>query len=74
MLRRSARARRRLGESDGAYAIAAQRYQAGGISQLSLLDAQRQQLQTALDRSNAAASRFTDSATLFQALGGSAKK
>ncbi|MGA2206390.1 MAG: efflux transporter outer membrane subunit [Terracidiphilus sp.] len=61
------------GESDGAYAIAAQRYQAGGISQLSLLDAQRQQLQTALDRSNAAASRFTDSATLFQALGGSAK-
>ena len=61
------------GESDGAYAIAAQRYQAGGISQLSLLDAQRQQLQTALDRSNAAASRFTGSATLFQALGGSAK-
>ncbi len=60
-------------ESDGAYAIAAQRYQAGGISQLSLLDAQRQQLQTALDRSNAAASRFTDSATLFQALGGSAR-
>lgn len=58
------------GESDGAYAIAAQRYQAGGISQLGLLDAQRQQLQTALDRSNAAASRFTDSATLFQALGG----
>ncbi|MGA3334547.1 MAG: efflux transporter outer membrane subunit [Terracidiphilus sp.] len=61
------------GESDGAYAIAAQRYQAGGISQLALLDAQRQQLETALDRSNAAASRYTDSATLFQALGGSAK-
>ena len=58
------------GESDGALRDRGSRYQAGGISQLSLLDAQRQQLQTALDRSNAAASRFTDSATLFQALGG----
>ena len=58
------------GEADGAYSIATERYQAGGISQLALLDAERQQLQTALDRSNAAASRFTDSATLFQALGG----
>jgi NodT family efflux transporter outer membrane factor (OMF) lipoprotein len=58
------------GEADGAYSIATERYQAGGISQPTLLDAERQQLQTALDRSNAAASRFTDSATLFQALGG----
>ena len=58
------------GEAQAAYDIASQRYQAGGISQLSLLDAQRQQLQTALDQTTSAASRYTDSATLVQALGG----
>ena len=58
------------GEAQAAYEIASQRYQAGGISQLSLLDAQRQQLQTALDQTTSAASRYTDSATLVQALGG----
>ena len=57
------------GEAEGAYGIAAKRYEAGGISEASLLDAERQQLQTALDRENAAASRLTDSATLFEALG-----
>ncbi len=60
------------GESQGAYGIAAKRYEAGGISEMSLLDAERQELQTALDRENAAASRLTDSATLFEALGGKA--
>jgi NodT family efflux transporter outer membrane factor (OMF) lipoprotein len=59
-------------EAEGAYGIAAKRYQAGGISEASLLDAEREQLQTALDRENAAASRLTDSATLFEALGGKA--
>ena len=59
-------------EADGAYGIAAKRYDAGGISEINLLDAERQQLQTALDRENAAASRLTDSATLFEALGGRA--
>jgi outer membrane protein TolC len=39
---------------------------------MSLLDAERQQLQTALDRENAAASRLADSATLYEALGGKA--
>jgi len=39
---------------------------------MSLLGAERQKLQTALDRDNAAASRLTDSATLFEALGGKA--
>lgn len=53
-----------------AYQIASHRYQSGGISQLALLDAQRQQLQTALDRSITTANRFADSATLFEALGG----
>jgi NodT family efflux transporter outer membrane factor (OMF) lipoprotein len=57
-------------DADAAYRISARRYQAGGISHLNLLEAQRQQLQTALDRTNSAASRFVDSATLIQALGG----
>jgi outer membrane protein TolC len=55
------------------HGIAAKRFDAGGISEVNLLDAERQKLQTALDRENAAASRLTDSATLFEALGGSAK-
>lgn len=57
-------------QANGAYHIASQRYDTGGISQLSLLDAQRQQLQTALDRVAYQAARYSDSATLFQALGG----
>jgi NodT family efflux transporter outer membrane factor (OMF) lipoprotein len=57
-------------QAAGAYEIASKRYAAGGISQLSLLDAQRQQLQTALDRITYQAARYSDSATLFQALGG----
>jgi NodT family efflux transporter outer membrane factor (OMF) lipoprotein len=57
-------------QAEGAYQIAAERYGAGGISQLALLDAQRQFLQTALDRVVYQASRYSDSATLFQALGG----
>jgi NodT family efflux transporter outer membrane factor (OMF) lipoprotein len=56
--------------ADSAYRIASRRYDAGGISQIVLLDAQRQQLQTALDRINYQAARYSDSATLFQALGG----
>jgi outer membrane protein TolC len=60
-------------EAEGAYGIAAKRFDAGGISEVNLLDAERQKLQTALDRENAAASRLADSATLFEALGGSAK-
>jgi outer membrane protein TolC len=57
-------------QAESAYEIASKRYGAGGISQLSLLDAQRQQLQTALDRITYQAARYSDSATLFQALGG----
>lgn len=52
------------------YRIASQRFDAGGISQLSLLDSQRQQLRTMLDRTTSAANRYSDSASLFQALGG----
>jgi len=57
-------------ESDASYRIAQGRYQAGGISELALLEAERQQLQAELDRTSAAAARFSDSATLFEALGG----
>ncbi|WP_233808327.1 efflux transporter outer membrane subunit [Paraburkholderia sp. HP33-1] len=49
--------------------IAGQRYAAGGISQLTLLDTQRQELQTGLDRTKAAAQRYADTAALYQALG-----
>ena len=49
--------------------IAGQRYAAGGISQLTLLDTQRQALQTGLDRTKAAAQRYADTAALYQALG-----
>ncbi len=57
-------------QAETTYQIASQRFTAGGISQLSVLDAQRQYLQTAIDRTASAASRYTDSASLFQALGG----
>jgi NodT family efflux transporter outer membrane factor (OMF) lipoprotein len=49
--------------------VAEQRYTAGGLSQLSLLDAQRQELQAALDRTVAHAQRLSDTAALYQALG-----
>lgn len=57
-------------EAEASYQIASQRFGAGGISHLALLDAQRQELQTALDCSLSVASRYSDSATLLQALGG----
>ncbi len=57
-------------QTEASYQIASQRYNAGGISQLVFLDAQRQQLQTTLDRTISVASRCSDSATLLQALGG----
>jgi NodT family efflux transporter outer membrane factor (OMF) lipoprotein len=51
-------------------AIALKQYQTGGVSHLSLLDAQRQSLQNELDRSVAQAARYADTAALLQALGG----
>lgn len=57
-------------ESDAAYAITVERYKLGGVSQLDVLDAERQRLQVALDRSQAAANRLADTAALLQALGG----
>jgi NodT family efflux transporter outer membrane factor (OMF) lipoprotein len=49
--------------------VAHSRYEAGGVSQLALLDAQRQELQTALDRARVHAQRLSDTAALYQALG-----
>ncbi|KWA18397.1 efflux transporter outer membrane subunit [Burkholderia territorii] len=51
-------------------AIAGERYAAGGISTFALLDAQRQALQAALDRTRAQADRLADTAALFQSLAG----
>ena len=50
--------------------IAEQRFEAGGISEFSLLDARRQELQTGLDRSHAEAQRLADTAALMHALTG----
>lgn len=50
--------------------IAQQRFEAGGISEFSLLDARRLELQTGLDRSHAEAQRLADTAALMHALNG----
>jgi outer membrane protein TolC len=54
----------------GNYDIATQRFALGGVSELSMLDARRQRLQSQLDRSRAEAQRFTDTAALLHALAG----
>lgn len=56
--------------ADEAERIAQGRYQAGGISHQSLLDSQRQLLQTRIARTEADAARYADTAALLQALGG----
>ncbi|SSW66247.1 Outer membrane protein OprM [Achromobacter veterisilvae] len=56
--------------ADEAERIAQGRYRAGGISHLSLLDSQRQQLQARIARTAADAARYADTAALLQALGG----
>jgi outer membrane protein TolC len=62
--------REATGFAQTAYEITLQRYQVGGVSLLTLLDAQRKQLTAALDEVTAMADRYADSAALFQALGG----
>jgi NodT family efflux transporter outer membrane factor (OMF) lipoprotein len=56
-------------DAESSARVAEQRYAAGGLSQLSLLDAQRQALQTTLDRTVTQAQRLSDTAALYQALG-----
>ncbi len=68
---RALQARTQAAENaEDSLAITQRQYQAGGVSHLSLLDAQRQRMQTDLDRTVAQAARFTDTAALLQALGG----
>jgi NodT family efflux transporter outer membrane factor (OMF) lipoprotein len=50
--------------------IAAARFNAGAVSHYALLDAQRQLSVTLLERTQAVADRYADSAALLQALGG----
>ncbi len=57
-------------EAAASYGIVQQRYQVGGVSRFAVLDAQRQQLQTSIDRSRAQADRYADTVALLQALGG----
>ena len=52
------------------HAIAAARFRAGGLSQYALLDVERQLQSALLDRTQAVADRYADSAALLQALGG----
>ena len=55
--------------ADAAARIARRRNEAGGLSVLALLDAQRTELQAALDLTRAQAQRLSDTAALYQALG-----
>jgi NodT family efflux transporter outer membrane factor (OMF) lipoprotein len=57
-------------QSAASYAVAKLRFAAGGISELSLLDAKRQDLQGELDRSRAEAQRFADTVALLHAVAG----
>jgi NodT family efflux transporter outer membrane factor (OMF) lipoprotein len=52
------------------YDVTSKRYEAGGVSLLALLDAQREYLAASLEQTRATADRYSDSAALFQALGG----
>lgn len=51
-------------------AIVNEQYRLGGVSQFTVLDAERQARQAALDLAQARATRLADSAALMQALGG----
>jgi NodT family efflux transporter outer membrane factor (OMF) lipoprotein len=53
-----------------AYEITSRQYQAGGVSLLSLLDAERKHLSASLEEITAIAYRYSHTAALFQALGG----
>jgi outer membrane protein TolC len=56
--------------ADAAYEITSHQYEAGGVSLLELLEAQRRRVSTSTEVTRSIAARFTDSAALFQALGG----
>lgn len=63
---RDVAARQQQGRAD----IAVARHEAGGMSEAEMVEAQREALDTLLDRTKAEADRLSDTAALFQALGG----
>ena len=56
--------------ANDAYRITAGRFDLGGVSQLAVLDAERVRLRAETERVQAIANRLSDTAALFQALGG----
>ena len=66
----SARSEQALRAND-AYRITAGRFDLGGVSQLAVLEAERVRLRAETERVLAIANRLSDTAALFQALGGS---
>jgi len=56
--------------ANDAYRITAGRFELGGVSQLEVLDAERVRLRAETERLQATANRLSDTAALFQALGG----
>ena len=56
--------------ADEAWRLTRGRFEAGGVSRLALLDAERQRSQARLDQVQAEASRCADVAVLLQAMGG----
>ena len=56
--------------ADDVFRIALARYNAGGVSQLVVLDADRQRMQAEVERIQASAARYADAAALLQAMGG----
>ncbi len=56
--------------ANDAYRITVGRFDLGGVSQLAVLDAERLRLRAEVDRLQAVANRLSDTAALFQALGG----
>jgi NodT family efflux transporter outer membrane factor (OMF) lipoprotein len=62
-----------LARAEEAYRITRGRFDAGGVSQLALLEADRLRGQARLERVLAQASRYADVAVLMQALGGGGK-
>jgi outer membrane protein TolC len=56
--------------AEDAYRITLERFRAGGVSEVVLIEADRQRLSAEEARLRAIASQYADAAALFQALGG----
>lgn len=59
--------------AEDAYQITLERYRAGGVSEVILIDADRQRLSARVELLQARAGQYADAAALFHALGGSWK-